>query len=59
MIGDTHRSAFRTETCSVTITEGSWLGGRQVGLIGTDHVEPVGSAGKTRAVHSGSPTLLD
>ena len=59
MIGDTHRATFRTKTDSVTVTEGSWLGGRQVGRIDTDHVELVGGAGKTRTVRVGSPTLLE
>ena len=59
MIGGTHRATFRTETAFVTVTEGGWLGGRQVGLIRTDHVELVNGAGKTRTVRAGSPTLLD
>jgi hypothetical protein len=59
MIGGTHRATFRTDTDSVTVTEGSWLGGRQVGLIGRDHVELMGSSGKPRTVRVGSPTPLE
>jgi transcriptional regulator with XRE-family HTH domain len=55
MIGHTGRATFRTHADAVTVTEGSWLGDRQVSRITGDRVELVDTTGTSRLVRLGDP----